>query len=121
MFHATTIRIAARTASGIWLAYGASRSIRISKVAECTMPASGVLPPLFTLAAVRAMTPVGGNPAENDRRDVGDSLRHQFAVALMSPADHSVGHDRAKQRFDRTEQSDRRRFRNQRIRPIPRD
>src|SRR5580658_4118078 len=62
MFHATRTSIADKAASGIRLAYGASRSISSSNVTECTIPDRGVRPPHFTLAAVRAITPVAGIP-----------------------------------------------------------
>ncbi len=42
----------------------------------------------------------GGDAAENDRADVGDSLGDQLAVALVPAADHSIGDDGAKKRFD---------------------
>ncbi len=47
---------------GISAAYGMRKASTASSTSACTMPATGVRPPLFTLAAVRAMAPVAGMP-----------------------------------------------------------
>ena len=50
---------------GISAAYGISTTSINSSVTECTIPAMGVRPPFFTLAAVLAMAPVAGIPPNN--------------------------------------------------------
>ena len=62
MFQATNIRMAARQASGIEPASGAATRITSSSASACTMPATGLVAPLFTLVMVRAMVPVAGMP-----------------------------------------------------------
>ena len=65
MFQATNTNIAASAASGTWAASGAAISTIASKVAACTMPASGDAAPERTLVVVRAMVPVAGMPPKN--------------------------------------------------------
>lgn len=60
----------------------------------------GVRPPAFTLAAVRAMAPGGGDAAEEHRGDVADALGHQLHVGAVMAADHGVGHHAGEQRLD---------------------
>jgi len=62
MFQATTIKMAASAESGIWLTTGESHERIKNMKTACNMPAIGVCPPVFTLAAVRAMAPVAGIP-----------------------------------------------------------
>ena len=62
MFQATNIRMAASVASGMELASGAATRITTSSVSACTIPATGLVAPLFTLVTVRAMVPVAGMP-----------------------------------------------------------
>ena len=47
---------------GMSAAYGMRNTITASSTTAWTMPAMGVRPPAFTLAAVRAMAPVAGMP-----------------------------------------------------------
>ena len=42
--------------------------------------------------------------AEQRRADIGDALRHQFAIGAMAAAGHAVGDHRRQQRFDGAEQ-----------------
>ena len=53
---------AAKVASGIWLASGAAAIMIARSVTAWIIPATGVRPPLFTLAVVRAIAPVAGIP-----------------------------------------------------------
>ena len=46
----------------------------------------------------------GADAAEQRRADVGEALRHQFAVGAVPPAGHAVGDDGGQQRFDRAQQ-----------------
>ena len=62
MFQATTNRIAASAASGMWAASGARNSRMAISVSACTMPASGLVAPLRMLVAVRAIAPVAAKP-----------------------------------------------------------
>ena len=65
MFQATNSRIAARLAIGMSPASGASTSTIASSVAEWTIPAIGVRPPVRMLVTVRAMVPVAAIPPKN--------------------------------------------------------
>ena len=62
MFHATTNKIAASTASGMPEARGARNSKTAISTSACVIPASGLLAPLRILVAVRAIAPVAANP-----------------------------------------------------------
>ena len=53
---------AAMTGMGMKDAYGIKSTSTRSSTIECTMPATGLLPPLLMLAAVLAMAPVAGMP-----------------------------------------------------------
>ena len=46
----------------------------------------------------------GGNAAEERRGDVGDSLRDQFDVGVVTVAGHAVGDDRGEHAFKRGQQ-----------------
>ncbi|MNW03189.1 hypothetical protein D3C71_1990910 [compost metagenome] len=65
MLYATTKRIAARAHSGMFEARGARNRIISTNVTACVMPASGLVPPLRILVAVRAMAPVAAKPPNN--------------------------------------------------------
>ena len=52
----------ARQAIGIYCASGMRNSRISSNTTACTMPATGVFPPLLMFAMVRAMAPVAGIP-----------------------------------------------------------
>ena len=54
--------MAAMQGMGISFASGIKNRTTSTSTMECTMPATGVLPPFFTLAAVLAMAPVAGMP-----------------------------------------------------------
>ena len=54
--------MAAMVGMGMRAAYGIRNTSTTSSTSACTIPATGVRPPLFTLAAVRAMAPVAGMP-----------------------------------------------------------
>ncbi len=62
MFQLTNSRMPASAASGTLAASGAAASTTTSSVAECTMPATGLVAPERTLVTVRAMVPVAGMP-----------------------------------------------------------
>ena len=62
MFQATNSRMAASAASGTWCASGAASNMTSNNATACTMPATGLVAPLFTLVTVRAMVPVAGMP-----------------------------------------------------------
>ena len=62
IFHATTNKMAASEAKGIFAAKGAKNRIMNIRNSECTTPASGPVPPLRTLVAVRAIAPVAAKP-----------------------------------------------------------
>ena len=62
MLYATMNSTAAMTGMGMKDAYGIKSTSTRSSTIECTMPATGLLPPLLMLAAVLAMAPVAGMP-----------------------------------------------------------
>ena len=57
--------MAARLAKGMFLASGAANKTMTSKVAACTSPETGVVPPLSILLTVRAIVQVAGMPPKN--------------------------------------------------------
>ncbi len=59
---ATKKRMAASAASGTCEAKGANSTMTSTRKTECTMPASGLVAPLRTLVAVRAIAPVAAKP-----------------------------------------------------------
>ena len=71
------------------------------------MPANGLVPPLRTFVAVRAIAPVAANPPKQRRGEVGDALTDQLLVRIVPRAGHAVRDDGRQQRFDRAEHGDR--------------
>ncbi len=65
MWYATTTRIAASVASGMYRAHFPRKRNAIATTSACIMPATGVRPPFLTLVAVRAMAPVAGIPPKS--------------------------------------------------------
>ena len=65
MLYPTIINIAAKQLIGIYDAYGIKNNSISNRVNACTIPATGVLPPFFTLAAVLAIAPVAGIPPKS--------------------------------------------------------
>lgn len=59
---------AARVVMGIMAAAGININNMSRSVMLCTIPAIGVRPPFFTLAAVRAMAPVAGIPPKRPEK-----------------------------------------------------
>ncbi len=66
MWYATTTRIAASVASGISAAQRPAKSVMMSSVMACVIPATGVRPPFLTFVAVRAIAPVAGMPPNSE-------------------------------------------------------
>jgi CHAD domain-containing protein len=108
MFQATNSRMPASAASGTFSASGAASSTTASTVNACTMPATG-LRGAGAHVGHGARDGAGGRDAAEQRRDeVGDALRHQLLVGVVSrELGHVVGHARAQQRLDRPQQRDR--------------
>ena len=65
ILYETITSIAARVAIGIRLAMLPREIIISNNVSECTIPATGVLPPFLILVAVLAIAPVAGIPPNN--------------------------------------------------------
>ena len=65
MLYDTITSTPARQAMGMCLASGMRKSMMSSSTTACTMPATGVRPPLLMLVMVRAMAPVTGMPPKN--------------------------------------------------------
>ena len=76
MLYPTIINIAAKQLIGIYDAYGIKNNNINNKVNACTIPATGVLPPFFTLAAVLAIAPVAGIPPKKCRHKVPYTLSY---------------------------------------------
>ncbi len=109
MVQATKNRMAASAASGTCEAKGANSTMTSTRKTECTMPASGLVAPLRTFVAVRAIAPVAANPPKIGVEHVRDALPDQFLVRVVARAGHAVGDDGRQQRLDRAEQCDRER------------
>ncbi len=68
------------------------------------MPETGERAPERMLVAVRAMAPVAGMPPKSGEVDVGDSLRDQLDVGIVTVARHAVGDDGREHALKRGEQ-----------------
>ena len=65
MWYATMVKMPASVAMGMSAAHCPTNSAINSSTTACTMPATGVRPPLLILVAVRAIAPVAGNPPKS--------------------------------------------------------